>query len=197
MLDAALLQMRERVLRAQLAALGPAGCRRTTVAHVHGDEHALGPVRRDDAAQQPLVAQRGRADNHACGAGIQRARDRRCRAQSPAVLHGDLERARDPLELSEVDGLAAARAVEIDHVQEARSRLCPRTRRVQRVLVVDGARLEVPLHEAHCAAAEDVDGGVEPHRPACPPTWLRAGERLQMLAKLASRRRPAAEDFSG
>ena len=62
---------------------------------------------------------------------------------------------------------AGPRAVEVDDVQEARARLDPRARGLERVVVVDGLGVEVALHEAHRLAVGDVDRGVEDHDAAC------------------------------
>ena len=53
--------------------------------------------------------------------------------------------------------------------------------------VVGRLALVVALQQAHRLAAADVDRGIEDH----------AGTDAQIPAKLASRRRPAALDFSG
>ena len=100
---------------------------------------------------------------------------------SPAIL----------AEVLEVDGLAQPGPVEVDHVQRLGPRLGPAGGGGQGVARVRALGVEVPLDEPNRAAVEDVDRGVEPH----PATGARAA--MQMRAKLASRRMPAAEDFSG
>ncbi len=92
----------------------------------------------------------------------------------------------------EVDRLAALGAVEVDDMQPFGAFFGERARRRQRLLVIDGLRLEVALAQPHGVAAEDVDRRVEVH--ACVALGSRAA--TQICAKFASRRRPAAEDFS-
>ena len=121
----------------------------------------------------------------------QRVVERVERSQPAAVLHGHAQLARDPPQVLEVHGLPALGAVEVDHVQEAGARVDPAARGRQRVLVVDLLRVEVALDQAHGVAAEDVDRRVEVH------VARSTRAVVQMRAKLASRRRPAAEDFSG
>src|SRR5271167_4811219 len=95
----------------------------------------------------------------------------------------------------QVRRLAALGSVEIDHVQVLRAVLRPPPRSLQRVLVVDGPGGKVALDQAHGLAAEDVDRRVELHDARGTREARRCA--MQMLAKLASRRSPAAEDFSG
>src|SRR6185312_4818820 len=116
--------------------------------------------------------------------------DRLDRAQPAAELDGHAELPRDPLQMLQVRGSAVARAVEIDDVQPAGTALDPRARRGQRLGVVDRLLREVALREPHGLAAADVDGRVEDHAAT-------ARSRSHVALKLASRRRPALEDFSG
>ncbi len=83
-------------------------------------------------------------------------------------------------------------AVEVDHVQAARARLDPAARGRQRVLVIDLLGVEVALERGarRCRRGCRSPGRGSPGAPA-------PGAAAQMRAKLASRRRPAAEDFSG
>ena len=83
--------------------------------------------------------------------------------------------------------MPVARAVEVDDVQEARALLHPRARRLQGRVAVDRALVEVALGQPHGLPVEDVDGRVEDHAVA----------RAHSAAKFASRRSPAADDFSG
>ncbi len=93
----------------------------------------------------------------------------------------------DPLEVLEVLRRARLRAVEVDDVQEPRALGHPGPRRLQRVVLVDGLGVEVPLDEADRLALEDVDRRIEDH----------AGTVAQSSVKLRSSARPAREDFSG
>src|SRR5436190_1864878 len=76
-------------------------------------------------------------------------------------------------------------------MQRAGAGAHPAQRGGQRIAVVYALGLEVAAQQAHRAAVEDVDCRVEPHRA----TAVRAA--AQIPAKFASRRRPAADDFSG
>ncbi len=71
-------------------------------------------------------------------------------------------------------------------------RLCGRGR----VLVVDLLRVEIALDEPHGVAAEDVDRRVEVHRASVAAAALGSSASMQICAKFASSRKPAAEDFS-
>ena len=141
--------------------------------------------------EQVRIGECGRPEQHARGPGPQGVAHRLRRAQAPAELDVDVQFGADAAQLLEVDGLAAAGTVEVDHVQVARPRFDPGAGGGQRVGLVDRARGEVATHQAHRAAVEDVDRRIEPHR------LLSVGAAAQMRVKLASRRRPAAEDFSG
>ena len=88
--------------------------------------------------------------------GLERAPDRGDRAQAAAQLHGHLELARDPLHVVQVDRLALAGAVEVDHVQEARAGLDEGARGLERVVRVDGLLVEVALAQADGLAVADV-----------------------------------------
>ena len=133
------------------------------------------------------VGEGGRAEHDAVGARRERAPDRRERAQAAAQLdrHGQL--ARDPLDVVEVDRLALAGAVEIDHVQEARARLDERARRLERVVGVDRLLVEVALAQPDRLAVADVDRGQQDH----------AATRAQARTKLPSSASPCGPDFSG
>ncbi len=126
----------------------------------------------------------------------ERQRHRLHRAQSAAVLHRHPRLIRHATQLLEVYRLATLGAVEIDHVQVVGARCHPGTGGGQGILVVDLLGVEVPLDQAHGVAVEDVDGRVEPHRASVGRS-AGAAAAMQMRAKLASSRRPAAEDFSG
>ena len=178
------------VLGAALNGLGPAGGGDQTAAHIDRHEHPLGPLR-ERTLQQRWAGERGGAEDDTLGTRFESGLDRLQRAQATAKLDGHTEVARDALQLFEIDGLARASAVEIDHVQLARPGGHPPARGRQRVLVVHLLGIEVALDEPHGLAAENVYGGVELHE--------RTGTAAvaQMRAKFASRRSPAALDFSG
>ena len=82
---------------------------------------------------------------------------------------------------------ALARAVEVDDVQRPRALVDPAPGGLARVVVERGLALVVALDQPHRAPVADVDRRVEDH----------AVTGLQTAAKFASRRRPAALDFSG
>ena len=140
---------------------------------------------RDDLVEEVDVAERGRADDHALGAGAQRVVHGADRPQAAAVLDRDAGPGHDPAQVVERGGLARARAVEVDDVEVARARLDPRAGRLERVVVVDGLGVEVPVREPHGLPAADVDRRVEDHA---------ATGRATKLRRSAS---PSSEDFSG
>ena len=158
--------------------------------HVDGDEHLLWLVGVQNLPQQPGIGEGGGSENHTRGARGECVLHRLGRAQPAAVLNGHVQLG-DLAQVLQVDRLARPGAVEVNHMQSVRARLDPGASRGQRVLVVDLLGVEVALQEAHGAAAEYVDRRIELH--------LATGTRAvaQMAVKLASRRRPAAEDFSG
>ena len=77
-------------------------------------------------------------------------------------------------------------------MQRARAGLDPAPRGLERVVAVDGLRVEVALHEAHGLAVEDVD-----RRDRGRATHAVAPTRAQIAAKFSSSRSPCVEDFSG
>src|SRR5207248_5619212 len=89
-------------------------------------------------------------------------------------------------------GPPAPGSVEVDDVQSPGTLRDPALGRVERIGVVDRLLLEGTPRKAHRLALEDVDRGQEDHAAAgC------AAASLQTATKLASIRRPCAEDFSG
>ena len=89
----------------------------------------------------------------------------------------------DPLAAARAWVQAGARQLHVVDLDGARGR--------EGVTRVDGLGVEVTAHEAHRVAVEDVYRRIEPHR------LLSVGAAAHMRAKFASRRSPAAEDFSG
>ena len=120
----------------------------------------------------------------------QRGGDRVGVAQPAADLDRAVDRVGDPPHRLEVLRLARLRPVEVDDVQVLGAFLGPARRGVDRVGVVGGLAVVVALEQAHGVAAADVDRRVEDHAAA-------RRDCAQIPAKLASRRRPAALDFSG
>ena len=90
----------------------------------------------------------------------------------------------DPLDVVQVGRLALARAVEVDHVQEARARLDERARGLERVVGVDGLVVEVALAQPDGLAVADVHRRQEDHA-------------RRARTKFFSRRSPSGPDFSG
>ena len=84
-------------------------------------------------------------------------------------------------------GLAGPRAVEVDHVQEARARLDERARRLERSVGVHGLVVEVPLPQAHRPAVANVHRGQQDH----------AATGTQLRTKFPSSLSPSGPDFSG
>ncbi len=156
----------------------------------HG--HLAGVARPKDGAQHRRVGEGRRADDHPPGARRERLLDGLGAAQAAAVLHRHAALGGDPRELGDVHGPALFGAVEVDDVEHLGPGVHPRHRCRQRIGLVDLAGVEVPPDEPHGVALEDVDRRVEPHRG----TGARPAAR-QDVAKLASIRRPAADDFSG
>src|SRR6476620_3369840 len=79
------------------------------------------------------------------------------------------------------------RAVEVHHVQDTRRLRLPPACRVDGIRVMGDLPLVVALGQPNHVALANVDRRIEDH----------AGTAAQIRAKLASRRRPAALDFSG
>ena len=176
--------MDEGVGGRELGHLGPAGRGDLPAADVDGDDDPRA-VGGDDLVEEVDVAQRRRADDHPLGAGAERVADGADGPQPAAVLDRDPGPGGDPPEVVERRRRAGAGAVEVDDVQVARARLDPRPRGLQRIVVVDGLRVEVAVREPHGAPAADVDRGVEDHAA----TWAPANVR--------SSASPSSEDFSG
>src|SRR5205085_1756161 len=63
----------------------------------------------------------------------------------------------------ELDRLPRPRAVEVDHVQQLRSRPPPVSRHRHRVVAVDGLLCEVAAQQAHATPALQVDGRDDLH----------------------------------
>ena len=166
--------------------MGPAGGRDHPPADVDGDRDAR-PVGLEHGVEEVAVAEGGRADDGTLGAGAQGIADRGGAAQAAAVLDRHAGLGDDALEVPERARRAALGAVEVDDVQPARAGLDPRAGGVEWIVVVDGLVLEAALAQAHRAALEDVDGGIEVH----------ARTVAHAAVKLPSRARPAREDFSG
>ncbi len=110
-------------------------------------------------------------------------------ADAAAVLHRDVEGLDDALHDGEVDELAGARGVQVDDVEGLRALVLPEPRQRDRVVAEHGDVVEVAAPQAHGLAALDVDGREDDHeaRTSC----------LARSTKLASRRRPTTELFSG
>ena len=109
-------------------------------------------------------------------------------AEATADLYLDVDRLADPLDVLDVHRRALARAVEVDDVERPRALVDPAPSGLARVGVERGLALVVALDQPHRAPVADVDRRVEDHT---------ATTGLQTAAKFASRRRPAALDFSG
>ena len=107
-------------------------------------------------------------------------------AKAAAELDRNAQRG-DLANLVEVLGLTRARPVEVHDVQDARRLSLPAPGRVDGIRVVGGLALVVALGQPDDVALANVDRRIEDH----------AGTAAQIRAKLASRRRPAALDFSG
>src|SRR5205807_5232970 len=113
----------------------------------------------------------------------------------------DLDTGADPLQLGEVGGTAAARPIEVDHVQHAGATIGETASGLQRIGVVDSLLIEVPARQADRLTVEDVDCGKEDHSraeavsaaEAAPSAFPCAHRR----AKLASISKPSDDDFSG
>jgi hypothetical protein len=165
----------------------PARGRHVAPARVDADDDPLA-VGAEHVVEEVDVAVRGGAQDHALGARSQRVAHRRQRAQAAAVLHRHGQLVGDVLEMVEALRRAAARAVEVDDVQEARAGLDPCARRLQRRVAVDRLLVEVAPDEADGLTLGDVDRRVEDHR---------AGVRAQIAVKLRSSASPWVEDFSG
>ena len=86
------------------------------VAAVDRHVHPLA-VPGDRLVEELEVAERGCAEHDACGAGLDRRLDRLDRTQAAPDLDRHIDRARDPPDVLEVRGLAAAGAVEVDDVE--------------------------------------------------------------------------------
>ena len=168
----------------------PARRRHVAAARVDADDDPLAE-RAEDVVEEVDVGERGRAEDHALGAGAQRVADRRQRAQAAAVLDRHAELVRDPLEVVEALRRPGPRTVEVDDVEEPRARLDPRARGLDRRVAVDGLLGEVALHQPHRLALGDVDRRVEDHGGAV------RSRRAQIAVKLRSSARPWVEDFSG
>ena len=142
---------------------------------------------REGAIEEVGIAKRRGADHDPGGAGREDRVDRVGVAQPAADLDRAVDRRRDPPHGLEVPRPAGLGAVEVDDVEEGGPVVGPAPGGVDRVGVVGGLALVVALQQAHRLAAADVDRRVEDH----------AGTAAQIPAKLESRRRPAALDFSG
>ena len=129
------------------------------------------------------------AEHDPLGTRLGEAAERLERADAAAHLEPRAGLARDALDDVDVAGHAVARAVEVDDVDPLGARLEELARLGDRVVVVDGHAVVVALGETHGLAAQDVDCGKDDHR-AVPPFSA-------SLPKLASRCRPAVDDFSG
>ena len=113
----------------------------------------------------------------------------------PPTWTGTLHPGDDPADVLEVDGGAAARAVEVDDVQHARAVARPALRGLQGIGVVDGLLVEVAAGQPHRLALEDVDRRQQDHARAetpAPPTRRAAGcqSSSQHSTKLRSMRSP-------
>ena len=95
--------------------------------------------------QQVGIGEGRRAQHDADGAGRQCTADGRDRAQAATKLERHVELAGDPLDMVQVDRLALAGPVEIDYMQETRSRLDERARRLERIVGVDGLLVKATL----------------------------------------------------
>ena len=98
----------------------------------------------EHVVEEVHVAQRGGAEDHALGAGVERVAHGAERAQAAADLDRDRQLAGDLLDVLEVLRRALLGAVEVDDVQEARAGLDPRARRLERRVAVDGAVSKSP-----------------------------------------------------
>ena len=194
-MDAAPTQPLDHGLHRDLGLLAPAGCGELAVASVDGDDEPLAELR-DGLVEEVDVGIRGGSDHDARRAGFDHVPDRFDRPQAAADLYGHVEFTGDPLDVLEVRRRAGARAVEIDNVEIASPVLDPAPRGIERVGVVHGPGVEVALREPDGLAVEDVDRRQQDHARA-------ASARVVLLCaahsalKLASIRRPSAEDFSG
>src|SRR4051794_5916779 len=183
---AAVLQALDDRVGGHLRRLLPARGRDVAAAGVDRDDDPVAE-RAEHVVEEVDVRERGGAEDHPLRAGAQRVADRGQGAQAAAVLdrHGQL--VGDPLEVVQRLGRAALRAVEVDDVQKAGALVDPRPGGGQRVVLVDGLRVEVPADQPHGLALGDVDGGVEDH----------AGTPAQSSVKFRRSARPAWDDFSG
>ena len=131
---------------------------------------------------------RCRPQHHPLGPGGERLGDRLGVAQPAPELNRGADFGRDPPHVLEVLGLAGTRPVEVDDVQEARPLLDPAPRGVHRVGVVHGLAAILATLQANGVPTADVDRRERD---------TQAGTEAQISVKFASRRRPAALDFSG
>ena len=119
---------------------------------------AAGP-KRASAAVEERVVERGRAEEHARGAG----RERRVDQLEAAVAAADLDR--DPGRGDTLDQAQVRRpgegAVEIDEVEPRRARGGEALRGRDRVAAVDRDPLATALGEADDASVEDVDRRID------------------------------------
>ena len=84
-------------------------------------------------------------------------------AQAAADLDRHPDLGDDPAHVLEVGRLAAAGAVEVDHVQRAGARLTQRRAASSGSASYIGALVEVSARQPHRLAVEDVDRGQEDH----------------------------------
>jgi hypothetical protein len=158
----------EQHFERHVAGLGPAARARVVAAvgagpHVERQADALRAVALEPFDRELGTPHRHAADHHATGAGGEQRGERRFVPHAAADLQAQALDRRDPADQVDVRRPAAARRVEIDQVQPARS--APRVRagqlrgigRVARRLGV--VALAQPCH----AAREHIDGGEDDH----------------------------------
>ena len=163
----------------------------------------------DEGGDQLGLGDRGRPEHDAIRAHRESRAHRLGVPQAAAELDREVDPGGDPLHVVEVLRVAGSRPIEVDHVEEPRALLLPAARRIQRLGVVDGLVLILAAKQPHRVPAPDVDRRIEDHHqpPDARPDGIRdglpasatssLGRVSQIRVKLASRRSPAAPDFSG
>src|SRR5581483_5938472 len=134
----------------------PALDRDPAVAEVDADGDPAGPARARTLRDRRIERGSG-AEDRALRAGIEHARERVEIAQAAADLHRNRERGTDAGDQRPLRPRASRRAVEVDDMEPRRALARPALGHRDRIVAVRGLRREVALHEAHAAAAPEVD----------------------------------------
>ena len=131
---------------------------------------------RGDRLGHLRVADRGGPEDDPLGPGGDGLLDLLRVAQAAAELDRNVDRRHDPADVLEVDGLARAGAVKVDHVEPAGAAVHPAQGRDDRIVVVGRLLVVIALDEPDGLAVADVNRRIE--------------DQLQMRMKLAKQAEP-------